>query len=68
MGEWKAGEEGAVGHLNEMYVRDVNARQKNTKLGGNLNYDNDVYSFVCFAGEISMEIVDFRDVFVGGFS
>lgn len=36
----------AVGHLNEMYVRDVHAIQKNMKLGGNLNYDNDVYSFL----------------------
>lgn len=36
----------AVGHLNEMYVGDVHAIQKNTKLGGNLNYDNDVYSFL----------------------
>lgn len=34
----------AVGHLNEMYVRDVHAIQKNMKLEGNLNYDNDVYS------------------------
>lgn len=34
----------AVGHLNEMYVGDdVHAKQQNTKLGGNLNYDNDVY-------------------------
>jgi hypothetical protein len=32
----------AVGHLNEMYVRDVNVKQKNTELEGNLNYDNDV--------------------------
>lgn len=32
----------AVGHLNEIYVGDVHAIHKNMKLGGNLNYDNDV--------------------------
>jgi hypothetical protein len=54
VGEW------AVGHLNEMYVRDVNARQKNTKLEGNLNYDNDVYSFRFHS---RWEILDSRDIF-----
>jgi hypothetical protein len=45
-----------------MYVRDVNAKQKNTKLEGNSNYDNDVYSFqrrsispVAGVSEISMK-------------
>lgn len=49
VGSWMksgGGEKWAVGHLNEMYVRDVHGIQKNIELEGNLNYDNDVYSFL----------------------
>lgn len=40
----------AGGHLNEMYVRDVKCdrrkkrNEKISRLEGNLNYDNDVYT------------------------
>lgn len=61
----------AGGHLNEMYVGDVYAKQKNTKLGGNLNYDNDVcrYSSDCSlcCGNFGWKILDIRDVSVSGF-
>lgn len=54
----------AGGHLNEMYVGDdVHAKQQNVKLRGNLNYDNDVYSWL----SLRFEIRDARDVFGSGF-